>query len=245
MGYLLITAVQAIPDWQLSNRYCHIHLSKTIHQNFKPIILRLIPFLLIFAASGSCYAEKMPSVAPDEMVRQVIDGILLKLRQNSELAHNLAKLDDIVESQVLPHLDIDRLTRLTIGKQDWGGANAQEKRQLVNEYRTFLKHTFSDVISQYNGQTIFYFPVKIDPDDKSIIIKTTVIDPHEEPTELDYWLESTQNGWMIVDIYIDGISMIKIYHSNFQNELGNGGVENLIHTLHAKNMSVESARRTN
>jgi phospholipid transport system substrate-binding protein len=68
------------------------------------------------------------------------------------------------------------------------------------------------------------------------------MDPRDESTQLDYKMEKTDSGWLIYDVDIDNMSLIRIYNSNFSNELLHGGVPNLVSVLHKKNQEVEAAR---
>ncbi len=160
------------------------------------------------------------------------------------MTHDPKKIDEIVDEKIFPRLDFIRLTRLTVGNKFWKRTSPEMQQQLVSEFHTFLVHVFSDVIAQYTDQTIFYFPLKMPPDAMEVTVKTVVMDPRDESTLLDYRLEKTDSGWLIYDVDIDNMSLIRIYHSNFGDTLSHGGVPNLISVLHEKNLKVAAARKS-
>ena len=196
-------------------------------------------FLLLFSASA--LAEGM--AAPDTVVKQMVDAVLLPIRSDQQITHDPKKMDALVEASVFPRLDFLRLSRLTVGNEYWGGATPSAREQLLKEYHTFLLHVFSDVISQYTDQTILYLPFKMQPDAKEVTVRTVVMDPRDESTELDYRLEKVDAGWLIYDMDIDNMSMIRIYRSNFSDALSEGGVSELVGMLHEKNLKVEVSRK--
>ena len=47
----------------------------------------------------------------------------------------------------------------------------------------------------------------------------------------------TPTGWKAYDISVDGVSLVVNYRSSFAQEIQQGGVDQLIKTLQAKNSS--------
>lgn len=202
---------------------------------------RLLFLLFLFPAAGAL-AEDSAAPSPDVLVKQMVDEVLSPIKQNREITHDQTKMNDLVDAKVFSHFDFSRLTRLTVGSNYWADATPQEQLQLISEFHTFLTHVFSDVIAQYTDQTILFIPFRMQPEAQDATVKTVVLDPRDESTQLDYKLEKTDSGWLIYNVDIDNMSLIRIYHSNFSNELRNGGVPNLVSVLHKKNLEVESAR---
>ncbi len=195
-------------------------------------------FLLLFSASA--LAEGM--AAPDAVVKQMVDEVLTPIKRDQQITHDPKRMDALVDASVFPRLDFVRLSRLTVGKKYWGSASPLAREQLVGEYHTFLLHVFADVIAQYTDQKILYLPFKMRPDAKDVKVKTVVMDPRDESTELDYKLEKMDAGWLIYDLDIDNMSVVRIYHSNFSATLSQGGVSELVRVLHEKNLKVEASR---
>jgi phospholipid transport system substrate-binding protein len=204
------------------------------------VLRSLLGILALLAAIA--HAEDFVAPSPDKIVRQVVDQVLSTLRQHREFTQDLRKMDGLVETDVLPHFDFIRMTRLTIGNKYWDEATQEDRQQLVSEYRAFLAHTFSNTIALYTNQTIFITPLHMLRGEKEITVRTTILDPVDEPTQLNYMMEKTESGWMIYDIEIDNISLTRIYRSNFSRELHKGGVHSLLGVLHQKNLEVEATR---
>jgi phospholipid transport system substrate-binding protein len=199
-------------------------------------------FLLFLLPAAGALAEDSAAPSPDMLVKQMVDEVLSPIKQNREITHDQTKMNDLVDAKVFSHFDFSRLTRLTVGSKYWTDATPQEQLQLISEFHTFLAHVFSDVIAQYTDQTILFIPLQMQPDAQDIAVKTVVMDPRDESTQLDYKMEKTDSGWLIYDVDIDNMSLIRIYNSNFSNELLHGGVPNLVSVLHKKNQEVEAAR---
>ncbi len=199
-------------------------------------------FLSLLLFSASVPAENI--VSPDAIVKQMVDDVLTPIRRDQDMTHDPQKMDALVDASIFPRLDFVRLSQLTVGKKYWGSASPETREQLVSEYHTFLRHVFADVIAQYTDQTILYLPFRMQPDAKDVKVKTVVMDPRNESTELDYKLKKMDAGWLIYDVEIDNMSVIRVYHSNFSAALSHGGVSHLVRVLHEKNLKVEASRRS-
>jgi phospholipid transport system substrate-binding protein len=134
------------------------------------------------------------------------------------------------------------MAQLTVGNKYWTSATSADQQQLTSEFQILLTHVFSDVLAQYTDQTILFIPSQMRPGSRDIKIKTVIMDPRDESTQLDFRMEKTDSGWLIDDVDIDNMSLIRIYHSNFSNDLLHGGMQNLVSALHKKNQKVAADR---
>ena len=188
------------------------------------------------------YAGDFDILQPDVIVKKTVGEVLVSLRENRAIIRDHGKLDSLVASKVLPRFDYVYMVQLTIGYKQWVGATPQERMNLVDEYRTFIEHIFSNALSQYDNQTVSFAPFQMSPEASDVVVKSKLIDPGDEPDEFDFKLEKTTNGWMIYDIELGGIDLIRTYRSNFRSSLLHGGVPNLISALHKKNQEIKAAR---
>lgn len=205
------------------------------------IMLR-ISLLFLLLTVLTVRAEDSVDPAPDVLVKQVVDEVLLTINHDKDITRDQKKMDALVSTKVLPHFDFPRMTRLTIGNKYWAETTLQDQQQLIDEYRIFLAHTFSNVIAQYTDQKIVLTPLHMRPGATNITVKTWVIPSSDEPTKLDYRMEKTASGWVIYDIAMDNMSLIRMFRSNFSDQLTHEGVQGLIKALHMKNQAVEVAR---
>ena len=58
---------------------------------------------------------------------------------------------------------------------------------------------------------------------------------------VDYRLRQTNGEWKIIDVVIEGVSLVANYRTEFNSTVREVGIEGLIRNLHAKNGSLEAA----
>lgn len=193
----------------------------------------LLAGLLITGAVG---AEEL---APDVLVRNVTNEVLDIVRKDKDIqAGNTRKAIELVEAKVLPHFNFARMAALAMGKE-WRQASPAQRQSLTDEFRILLVRTYSKALTEYRNQTIDFKPVKVQPADTDVRMRTEIRQPGGKPVQLDYFLEKS-SGWKVYDIEVAGISLVTNYRDSFAQEIRAGGIDGLIGTLQAKNKAADT-----
>lgn len=181
---------------------------------------------------GAALAAEIP---PDVLVKNTAQDVLAIVKQDKDIqSGNQKKIYDLVDAKVLPHFDFTRMTMLAVGKH-WPRATPAQQKALAHEFRTLLVRTYSSSLSAYKNQTIEYKPLKMQPDDTDVTVKTQVNQPGGQPIPIDYSMEKTPAGWKAYDIAVDGVSLVTNYRSSFSSEIREKGIDGLIKTLADRN----------
>ena len=187
---------------------------------------------MMLVVSTLAFADDTP---PDALVKANASEVLAIIKKDKDIqAGNKEKIRELVEAKVLPHFDFTRMTRLAVGRF-WRQATPAQQQELVNEFRSLLVRTYSASLTSYKDQKIEYKPLKMAPGATEVVVKTVVLQPGGQPIPIDYGMEKTPEGWKVYDITVDGVSLVVNYRSSFAQEIQQGGVEQLIRTLHQKN----------
>lgn len=182
----------------------------------------------------------MPSVsaqeAPDVLVKRISLEVLETAKTDKDIqSGNQKRVLELVETKVLPHIDFQRMTALAAGRF-WREATPEQQKLLTNEFRTLLVYTYSGAISQIRDQKLEFKPLRADPSDTEVEVRTQVLQPRGgDPIQLNYRLEKSPNGWRIYDMNVLGAWLVETYKGNFAAEISKGGIDGLIKTLTDKN----------
>ena len=196
---------------------------------------------LIGMAAGFVLATGVGAqeVAPDAMVKDVTEDVLTIVRNDKDIqSGNTKKAIELVEAKVLPHFNFARMTQLAMAR-DWRQTSPAQQKTLIDEFRTLLVRTYSKALTEYKKQTIEYKPLKMQPNDTDVKVRTEIKQAGGKPIQLDYYLEK-QQGWKVYDIEVGGISLVTNYREFFATEVRNGGIDGLIKSLQTKNKSGEA-----
>ncbi|HEY2337730.1 MAG TPA: ABC transporter substrate-binding protein [Burkholderiales bacterium] len=193
--------------------------------------MRLLFALCFLTLPLFSYAQEL---GPEELVKKVTAEILDAVKSDKELASgNREKALKLAEEKVLPHVDFEEATRLAVGRP-WNQASAEQKKQLVEQFRRMLVRTYSSAISTYQGQTMKVLPVRMKPGDTDATVRNQYTRPGAKPVQIDYSMHKTDSGWKIYDIVVEGVSLVLTYRSEFDAVVKQEGVDGLIKRMAAK-----------
>jgi phospholipid transport system substrate-binding protein len=202
--------------------------------------MKLIKQLTLFATmafAAGAFAAPAPAAmeAPDALVKRISNDVIEAAKNDKEIqAGNQKKVMDLVESKILPYVDFQRMTALAAGRF-WREATPEQQKQLANEFRTLLIFTYSGALSQIKNETVEFKPMRADPSDQEVEVRSQVNVPRGEPIQLNYRLAKTPAGWKIFDINVLGAWLVETYKGNFAAEISKSGIDGLIKKLAERN----------
>ena len=198
--------------------------------------MKLIKHLIAIATVAfATSALAAPAEAPDALVKRISADVIDTAKGDKEIqAGNQKRVMDLVESKILPHVDFQRMTSLAAGRH-WRDATPEQQKQLSNEFRTLLIFTYSGALSQIKNETVEFKPLRADPADTEVEVRSQVNMSRGEPVTLNYRLAKTPSGWKIFDINVLGAWLVETYKGTFATEIGKSGIDGLIKALAERN----------
>lgn len=196
---------------------------------FRTIALAL---LLVLGTSAAVAQE-----APDELVKRVAEDTLSAIRADKDLqVGNPAKVKQLIESKLVPHFDTTRMTALAMGR-NWRSATPEQQKQLTEQFQTLLIRTYSNALTNYRDNAMTYKPLRMNPGDTDVVVRTEVTRPGQAAVQIDYSMEKTADGWKAYDVVVAGVSLVTNYREEFNDVVKSSGVDGLIKALADKNKS--------
>ena len=190
---------------------------------------------LLAAACLLAAPARAADTEPDALAKSVTDEVLTVLRSDKDIqAGNTKKVVDLVEKKVLPHFAFARMTRLAVGP-NWRQASPEQQAALVNEFRALLVQTYAATFAAYRNQSIEYRPLRMQPGDTEVVVKSLINQQGGKPVTVDYKMEKTPDGWKVYDVVVADLSLVQNYRGTFETEVRKGGIDGLVKALADKN----------
>jgi len=185
---------------------------------------------------GAAFAQEQE--APDVMVKRVAEDTLAAIRADKELqAGNPAKVKQLIETKLVPYFDTTRMTALAMGR-NWRAASPEQQKEVSEQFKTLLIRTYSNALTNYRDNTMTYRPLRTNPGDEDVVVRTEVTRTGQAPIPIDYSMEKTPGGWKCYDVVVAGVSLVTNYRDEFNDIVKSSGVDGLIKTLTDKNKGV-------
>jgi phospholipid transport system substrate-binding protein len=199
-------------------------------------LFALAALAFAFGAQAAAPANE----APDALVKRISQDVIDTAKADKEIqAGNQKRVMDLVESKILPYVDFQRMTSLAAGRF-WREATPEQQKQLAAEFRTLLVFTYSGALSQIKNETVEFKPMRGDPADNDVEVRSQVNVARGEPIVLNYRVYKTAAGWKIYDINVLGAWLVETYKGSFASEIAKSGIDGLIKTLAEKNKRLAS-----
>ena len=171
---------------------------------------------------------------PLELVQRTADDVLSVLKSDQSIQEDKEKIYQLAEEKILPNFDLDRISMLVLGKA-WRKINEDQQQKFKVEFKTMLLRTYAVALGKYKDQEIDFKPLRMEPTDKKVTVKSQIIQDEAQPISVDYTLAKKDNAWKVFDIVIEGVSLVTNYRSQFASEIKNNGIDSLISKLVEKN----------
>ena len=197
--------------------------------------MKLIKQLLAVATMAFAANAIAATEAPDALIKRISTDVIDTAKADKEIqAGNQKRVMDLVESKILPHVDFQRMTALAAGRF-WRQATPEQQQQLSNEFKTLLIFTYSGALSQIKNETVEFKPMRADPADQEVEVRSQVNVTRGEPIQLNYRLSKSGTGWKIFDINVLGAWLVETYKGTFAAEINKSGIDGLIKALAERN----------
>ena len=198
-------------------------------------------FLLAAWVAAASNAARADDIAPDALVKNVTLEVVDIISKDKDIkAGSRAKLIELINAKVLPYFNFPSMTALAAG-QNWNKANAEQKKRLIEEFKTLLVRTYASALSAYSSQKFEFRPLRAKPTDTDVMVNVRVLQAGAQPVAIDYSMEKTAAGWKVYDVMVGGVSLVANYRTEFTTIVRDSGVEGLIKSLHQKNQGLETA----
>lgn len=197
--------------------------------------MQALKYWLAVAAMMIAPLAMAETVAPDVLVKTTANDVLEIIRKDKDIqSGDMKKITMLAEEKILPHFDFDAMSKSVLGK-NWRDASKDQQTQFVAEFRTMLVRTYASALAKYRNQTIDYKPFRAQPGEARVTVKTQILQPGGPALPVDYVLKQTGETWKVVDINIEGVSLVTNYRGQFSNELKQTDMNGLIQRIADKN----------
>ncbi len=202
----------------------------TNHRRFLFAALLIASFIFPMSLSGAAAAGARPPTAKALVVR-FQNELLAVMKEAAALGvkGRYRRLAPLINDTFYMPL----MARIAAGPY-WDQANKAERSRLVAAFHRMSASTLATLFDGWSGQ-IFKVTGEAPGPQKTIIVKTKLMETDGSSVDLAYVAKKINGGWFLIDVVVDnGISELNIRRSEYLMLLKTKGVNGLIKALNAK-----------
>lgn len=191
------------------------------------LILTLVLSLLI----SPVFAKTTDVTNAENRVLNVTRGIVKKLDANIAVyRNNPQKLTALIRNEVLPFIDFEAMSKLTLGKH-WRAASKPQRTRFINAFKEMLINSYGKAMLKYTGSAIKAGNSTPSRKPGYVTVRTVVTPPGRSAISANYDVRNKSGSWKAYNIQIAGINLITNFRTNFTREVSAKGLNALIQRL--------------
>ncbi len=190
----------------------------------------------VLVAAVSCLAAPGVRAATESeagaraVIAETVEEILAVLRDESAPTQDRIRS---IEEIVYGRFDLYVMSRLVLAR-NWKRFSEEQKAEYVEQFRQYLTNSYGNRIERYDQQRVEIIGERKEPRG-DVVVRTKIVGGEFEGTLVDYRLRNQTGDWRVIDVVIEGISMVSNYRDQFKSIVSSGGPELLLEKLKEKN----------
>ena len=190
----------------------------------------LIAALMVAVGGMRAAASDDSSIA---FVRSIGDDVIAILgdKANSTLAEREAAFREVMDRG----FDITTVSRFVLGRH-WKSATNEQRAQFSAIFLDFIARVYASRFDSYSyGGERFTVRSAIADESGDTIVRARVARPSgADPVELDFRVRSKDGNHRVVDLYVEGISMLLTHRAEFGSVINRKGIDGLLSDIRAR-----------
>jgi len=193
-----------------------------------------LALLLTAGAALSAVAEAVPAKTVIEQTVAQVLGVLQDGERSS--AQKRLALEEIAHGR----FDFRTMSQLVLGR-NWKRLEPTERDEFVDQFTTYLANDYGSRLDRYEQEKVAVVGEESKPRG-DVVVKTRIVGGANDGVVVDYRMRPQKDEeWKIIDVVIEGISLVANFRDQFKEVIARGGPQALIEKLQEKNAEAAEA----
>jgi len=170
-----------------------------------------------------------------ETPSQVVDGLagqVIPILQNASLSSDQKR--ERIEQIAYQAMDFDTLSKLVLAR-NWSKFSPAQQTEFIAQFKRHLSVTYGRNVDNYHNEKVQILGERTEGNGDVTVHTKILRGGHSEDVVVDYRLRQRDGNWKIIDVIVEGVSLVSNFRSQFQDIVANGGPERLLTLLKEKN----------
>jgi len=143
-----------------------------------------------------------------------------------------------VEDVVLERVDFETLSKLVLAR-NWTRFTEPQRAEFMSLFKNHLSMTYGRNVESYKNEKVQITGSRPETGGDATVKTKIVRGGGSNDILVDYRLRQRDGTWKIIDVVIEGVSLVSNFRSQFQDVVASGGPERLLALLREKNAKGE------
>jgi phospholipid transport system substrate-binding protein len=181
--------------------------------------------------AGSIRAEESAAADPTVVIESAVDELSEALNgRKLELSENRDELYKVIDRILLPRFDRRYAAQLVLGRY-WRTASEEQQERFIKAFYQALMERYADGVLEFDEDRVEILPYRGSDDDRRTVVRTQVELDDGTEVPVNYGLVKREDGWLVYDVTIEGISYVRNFRTELNSEIASKGLESVIQRL--------------
>jgi phospholipid transport system substrate-binding protein len=177
------------------------------------------------------FPSPAPAGAPTDQLKAPVDEVIRILRDpNLKSDSMVAERRAAIRKKAESIFDFQETAKRALGRH-WQSLSAGEQGEFVLLFTDLLERAYLVKIERYSGEPIVYTGDSIEGE--LATVKTKFITKQGTEMPIEYRLLRHGDRWLVYDVFVEGVSLIANYRTQFDRIMRTGSYQELARRLRA------------
>ena len=192
---------------------------------------------LVFPAAVPAASDEAPTAAPQQIIEQTVEAVVAVLADETRSAAlRRAELEVIARER----FDFRSMSRLVLAR-NWKRFSKSQQAEFVEVFTSYLANDYGSRLDRYEQEKVEVLGERQEPRG-DVTVKTAILGGENDGALVDYRMRDRKGQWKIIDVVIEGISLVANFRDQFRDVIARSGPEGLIEKLREKNAGTEATK---
>lgn len=196
----------------------------------------MLALVLIALPVQPAFAAGAPVGDPQQVVTFALGEIIAVL--NDVGASEDSRRDRIADI-AFAHFDFSTMSKLVVARP-WQKFTPAERTEFIALFKTHLARSYGRRLARYEGTQVAVVGRR-DEQRGDVTVLSKVVGGQFDGATMDYRMRGDTGTWLVIDVAIEGVSLVSNFRSQFKPILAQGGAPELLRRLKDKNDELHAA----
>jgi phospholipid transport system substrate-binding protein len=144
-----------------------------------------------------------------------------------------------IEALAFSVFDFETVSRLVMAR-NWKKLDPDQRVVFVQEFKQYLSRNYGRRLERYEKAQVEVLGTRSEPR-RDMTVLTRVVGGQYDGITMNYRLRERKSSWKVIDVVIEGVSMLANFRAQFADVVSRDGVEGLLEAMRTRNLVSDSA----
>jgi phospholipid transport system substrate-binding protein len=195
-------------------------------------LLALVGAWAALAAGGG--EGDAPTAGPRALVQETVDRVL-EILDDPDLDDDQRRTR--IEALAFSVFDFKTVSRLVMAR-NWKKLDKAQRADFGEEFKQYLARNYGQRLERYEKAEVEVLGARPEPRGDATVL-TRVVGAQYDGISMNYRLRFRAQKWQVIDIVIEGVSMLANFRAQFAEVVSREGVDGLLAAMRARNLDAD------